>query len=47
VAGLLISLGLCIGVVLLTGACYLRRNRTVKEEIIQADKQLLESGEFS
>jgi hypothetical protein len=33
-AGLLISLGLSIGVVLLTGAFYLRRNRTAKKEII-------------
>jgi hypothetical protein len=32
--------------VLLTGAFHLRRNRTVKKEIIQADKSLLESGEF-
>jgi hypothetical protein len=43
-AGLLISLGGCIGVVLLTGAFYLSRNRTVKEDIIQSEKPLLESG---
>jgi hypothetical protein len=45
-AGLLISLGLCVGIVLLTGAFSLRKNKTVKDEIIQAGKPLLDSEEL-
>jgi hypothetical protein len=45
-AGYLVAFALGVAVVVLTAGFYYARKKRTKEEIVQADKSLLETGEF-